>query len=664
MRRRILSLGLLLAVAVGGPAALWMWSEPLEERLLGWWSGEEEVWNESPAVRVTVELSGSTLPGIQTVARKMISFLAPFDGQIRHTVTDTPAPGAVLSATLPPPAVLPLQDLSQKIVDGWNASIPAVRPEKRIGGKKRKRRLSGRPAARPDPAEKVFRDIQRRKKALDWQWAETEKSHQRLMDARNQFRHPEDLVRRDAEAVMLKSKLVDMEITLAEVIDHYTPEHPRVRQIQNDMMAIRTELDRRILAVDQEEQSKWTARVAEYRRQKRSLEKEERNAPRRAMIPAPSAEPAVTEPAAETEGAEGVVPQTPPGILKMSWSESPTVLKSLTRVKKIDSQKLSMVFAGVGGLFVGIGYCLGCLGSAAGSAPIAEGAAAVEAEDPYPKPAGPAAVKPSRRPLPPMSESPPPAPEKILPESEMPGQPWIEIPMLPEVEKGLYTVFAPTSPAAALFATTAERLLKEFPDAGAQAAESPQVVAVAAIRSGTGTSTFVANLAVALSAHRPVVLVDLHHTAPQLHNLFSIKSTSQDLTASGSWADSIQATPIDRLSVLPLFYPHQEKEMADLKLKKRFAVFLKESAPDRLVLLDVAPVGRSDVFEEIADVCHRFLLIVGPDPTPAGDRSVLRRLAKVLKKKPILRVVRHHEPLPQALTARPSRQYEFIGVPG
>lgn len=190
--------------------------------------------------------------------------------------------------------------------------------------------------------------------------------------------------------------------------------------------------------------------------------------------------------------------------------------------------------------------------------------------------------------------------------------------------------------------------------------DKTQVISIAALRSGAGASTFAANIAVALLARRPVLLIDLHHTAPGLHACFSIEPTAHDLTSAAPWTDSILKTPLDRLSLLPLFTPHTEKEMSDLKLKKRIAAFLKENPVHRLVLVDLAPIGRSELFEEVAEYSDVFVLLCGPEPTGISAASALKRLTKTMKKRPILRVTRTRDTLPAAATPRPGTDYEFL----
>jgi len=498
---------------------------------------------------------------------------------------------------------------------------------------------------------KKWRDYGMREDALMKTWAESEKVHTRLVESQKEFRHPDELLKGDEEAQDLKRKLVDLEMTLAEVIDHYTPAHPRVRGLQQEISMLRSSLDRRVLVAQEEEQNRWARRAAEFKRRKIALDREEKQLSAMAAAVAPAPDQPLDPPLDKGGLGGGAVR---PASIHVSWTETPTTVKELVSEKQIDIQKLSMGISAAIAAGLLIGYLLGMIGAGSRSA---AGTPEPDRAPPMPSAAETPAAPKVRKPLPAITAAPPPpAPEKVIEEGELPGDEWVSVPTLPQVEKGLYTVFAPTSAASEIFSKAAENLLNWLPKPVAT-----QVVTVAAIRSGSGTSTFAANLAVALTPHRPVLLVDLHHTAPHLHTFFSVPPSSQDLMASSPWTQSLVRTPVDKLFLLPLFSPHLEKEMADLKFKKRIQPLLKDNPPERLILLDVAPLGRSDLFEEVADVSDAFLLIIGPEPVPDSAKKALARLVKAMKKKPILRVVRMDQPAPDALAPRAPAEFEFAG---
>lgn len=659
--RRLISFVLLLGSAGGIFFALWTWKIPATDYLNSWWMEEKKSWIEKPATHVVVSLSGDDLAAMDPVSKKVGALLASFDGRMKRSSQDSPASQIDLSATLAPAAVLPIRDLVQHMVE---AEVSARPPAKPAGLPRRSK--SHRAARKSTPARaagmsaaqtKKWREFRQRKDALMKTWAEAENDHERLMESQKEIRHPDELLKGDDEARDLKRKLVDLEMTLAEVIDHYTPAHPRVRDIQQEISALRSALDRRVLVAQEVEQNRWARRAAEFKRKKIMLDREEKQLSAMPAAAAPKAVQAEEDRPASEPPPEEEPPAVRPVSMKVAWTETQATVKELVSEKQINIQKLSMGISAMIAAGLLIGYLLGMIGggSHAGAA-----AGPVELDRAMPLPPPPAAetsaAPKARKPLPAITAAPPPAPEKIIEEDELPGDAWVTVPMLPPVEKGLYTVFAPTSAASEIFSKAAENLLNWLPKPVAS-----QVVTVASIRSGSGTSTFVANLAVALLPHRPVLLVDLHHTAPHLHTFFSVPASSQDLMASTPWTQSIVPTPVDRLSLLPLFSPHLEKEMADLKLKKRLQPFLKENSPDRLVLLDLAPLGRSDLFEEVAEVSDAFLLLIGPEPVPDSAKKALARLVKAMKKKPILRVVRVAQSSPDALAPRPPAEFEFAG---
>ena len=630
--RRWISVGLVLLILAGGFYALWSMSKPLAGWIGGQWMKEEQRWLEKPATRVVASLSGASLDTIEPVARQIVSLLSPFDGQLRKDAYDSPVTRIDLSATLPPASVLPLRDLTQKMVE--ELAPPKARQKPRARGRA--------VAASRKPAGAQAREIRQKKASLMKGWDEAEKSHARVMASRRKYRHPEELLQRDEESRELKQKLVDLEMTLAEAIDHYTPSHPRVGELQQEIAAIRSSLDRRVLVAESEEEARWERRRAEFQKKKQQLERDEkrilRSGPAASATVAEESQP--PEPAAEPEARSA---------LHLTWTETQTVVRELVSEKQLDAGKLPLsLFLWTAAALLA-GYVLGIAGFAGRSAPSPAGPPASPA--PPELPSARAAVR-ARKPLPAIET--PPAPEKTVDESELPGQAWVSYPRLPSVEKGLYTVFAPTSAASEFFEQSAQSLLDKLPNSQAP------VVGVAAVRSGSGTSTFVANLAVSIRRSRPVVLVDLHHTAPNLHSFFSIPASSHDIFATEPWSQSVLTTPLDRVFLLPLFAPHLEKEMADLKVKKKMQAFLKESAANRTVLLDVAPLGRSDAFEEVSECCDAFVLIYGPDPVPASVKPALQRLAKAMKNKPVLRIRHMAEPMPEALAPRPAAQYEFV----
>lgn len=638
--RRVLSVGLFVAVLAAVPISLWLWKTPLAERVSSWAIVEEDGWVEKPAVRVVVRLSGADLTTLEPISKKIASLLTPFDGHLQKTPHDSPAPGIDLTATIPPAAVLPLRDLTQKMTE---AEAPAVPIARKRGSTKRVRRRAATGMVRVQNPQ--LKEVRRRRDILMKTWVEAEKVHFKVAENRRDFRHPEILLKGDEEAQELKRRLIDLEMTLAEVIDHYTPAHPRVRDLQQEVAALRSGLDRRVLVAETEEQTRWERRLAEFQQKKRALDREEK---RLISLGATTA----AEPITPDEIAPGAQPEIPLPTVQMSWSETETQIRELVKAKRMDAPKIAMGISAVTAAGLLLGYLLGWASTGSPKPP-------PSGEEPG---AGPAplrtvsdtAVK-VRKPLPPIESAPvPPAPEKIIEEKDLPGVPWISMPVLPQVEKGLYTVFAPTSASADLFSKTAESFLARLSKTG-----GPQVVAAASVRSGAGTSTFLANLAAALSTRRPVLLIDLHHTAPSLHTFFSIPASSRDLTSSSPWTDSVAAAPVEGLSLLPLFSPHLEKEMSDLNVKKRLPPFLKENPPHRIVLIDVAPLGRSDLFEEVAEVSDLFILILGPEATPATAKQALKRLDKAMKKKIILRVSRTDQALPGALTAHPSADFEF-----
>lgn len=655
--RRTVSVALLLATLAGMGIGLWKFGREVSEAVSSWWLVEDKTWVEKPAMSVSIVLTGPTLHAIEPASKRITTLLYPFDGRMKKVSGDSPAARIELTAILPPPVVLPLRDLVQKMIHTEDTAGLARRRHPARGVKKSK--SIRKPAARlaSTAASQAWIDLKRRKDNLMKAWAEAEKNHARTMESRQEFRHPEELLKTDVEAVELKRKLVDLEMTLAEVIDHYTLVHPRVKELQREISAVRSSLDRRVMVAESEEQDRWKRRMAEFKRKKAALDREEKQLASKAFTSAPR--PARSEPVERT--VEEVDPEPPPlPSIQMAWTENQTHLRELVTVKRIDPQTLSIGLAAMSAAGLLLGYLFGLIGQAS-SAPVPSlGARHAPALDEG------TAVKPSaepqvgskiRKPLPPIASPPVPAPPgKMIEESDLPGVSWLTVPTLPAVEKGLYTVFAPTSPAAEIFSNAAADLIAKLPKS-----DGSQVISVAAIRSGGGTTTWAANLAVALASRRPVVLMDLHHTAPHLHTFFSLQATAADLMASAPWSQSTLQTPVDRVSLLPLFSPHTEKEMADLKFKKRFQPFLKENPVGRIILIDVAPLGRSELFEEIAEWSDLFLLIHGPDPVPATAKDALKRLAKAMKKKPILRLTRSAQLLPDALAARPPAAFEFVG---
>lgn len=647
--RKLISFVLLAAGLGGGIAGLWVWRDGVKTELEKWIWTTEETWVEKPATQVVVSLTGADQDPLVSLSKKIGAILIPFDSRIRETRSDSPAPQVRLTGVLPAVALMPLKSLADQMLADHNARMAPARASKPSTERGRTRRRAA--ASASSPQSQKLRDVRRRKELLMKNWVSAEKAQERRAEARKQYRHPEELLKIDPEATAMKTKLVDLEMTLAEVIDHYTPAHPRVRELQDDIAKVRGGLDRRVMIAEEESKSRWEREQADHQRKKQALDREEQQILKlaRAAVPSEPESPMIEEKATSP------APQT---AVQMDWSETQTVLRELAQTKKLDAEKLSMGISGLAAAAVLLGYLVGIMGFAQSSAPPGP-----EPGDELPAVAaalGTAARALPRKPLPPMSEAPPaPAPEKIIAEEEMPGVSWVSMPLMPAVEKGLYTVFAPTSPAADFFSKTAENLLARLPKK-----DGSHVVSVSTIRSGAGTSTFLANLAVAVIARRPALLIDLHHTAPSLHTFFSIPATAQDLMSSAPWLQSIVGTPVDRLSLLPQFSPHLEKEMADLKLKKRFQAFLKDNPLNRLVLVDVAPLGRSDIFEDVAEVSDVFILIGGPDPAPATAKSALKKLAKTMKKKIILRLTRTDVQLPNALAPRPADKFEFAEVSG
>ncbi len=666
----------MVAVLAAVGAALWTGAPALDQHLSPLWLMPEDSWVEKPASRITLTLTGADMQLLQPLAKKIRSLLAPFDGQVRATEQDSPSLKIELVATVPPPAVLPLHELAKETVDRYQDSIALAFRPARV--RSVVRRHTSRPAHLPSRASSetaATRDIRRRQDVLAKSIRQAAADHSRLMTARRQYRHPDELLKNDPEARELKQKLVDLEMTLAEVIDQYTPAHPRTRQIQSDIAAVRSALDRRVTVAEQEEQLRYERQQTDLLNRKRLLDRDEKKL-RRAPTPAEPAHTEESEPPAPavSESAAGSAPA-----IVMEWLVAEASMRELKTVKKLNIPNVAIVITALLSLSLLVGYALGVFGfssaspramsatppsggppvSLAKSPPVSPVASDLPAAGENP-PTAPVSRPPARirSPLPAVPPPAPPEPEKVLDEKDIPGRNWRSLQNLPAVEKRLYTVFAPTSPSADLFTQMADPLLSSIP-----AASVSPIVAVSSVRSGAGVSVFAANLAVSLAARRPVVLVDLHPTAPILHEFFSMKPSELDSVSPAPWKQTMVATPIDQLSLLPMFYPHTEKETRDLKLKKRLPAFAKELPAGSLILIDIAPISRSDLFEDVAEVCDVFLLMLGPDPTLASAKSPLKQLSKAMGKKPILRITRTADDMPDALRSNPPAAYEFAARP-
>ncbi len=149
-----------------------------------------------------------------------------------------------------------------------------------------------------------------------------------------------------------------------------------------------------------------------------------------------------------------------------------------------------------------------------------------------------------------------------------------------------------------------------------------KTLVLAAPRSGEGTTTSAANLAIAMAqGGRRVLLVDGHLRDPMLHNVFGVRQHVGLSTVLGGQTSSvdkaIQSTGVSNLSVLPGGPP--PRNSSDLLNSPAFPELLEQLAERYdLVIIDAPAVSDSADARIFAASCDLTVLVI------RGDRATRR----------------------------------------
>lgn len=634
--RRVLVWLLFLAFAAGAPCAVWFGREALFSKFEHQLTRETHEQATRAMVRMTVAVHGDDAARRSELADRIETFLAAAGAPPQRTLMTDTEQIESLAATLPPDRVEPAK--------AWIAAEAArlTRPVER-------RRMAPPPAA-ADPNSgrrgELSRDLaslKREQRGLEEDMRALAAQKEQVMEWRRKVRHPAQLIAEDPEALQMRQKLVDLELKLAHELEYLTPTHPQVQNLYTDIAQVKSSMDRRVMIAEDQKMGEIDAQVMAKQARRIALDgRIQKLSQQRNSMPAPAPAPAAAEP-------RDVPAPVAQSALQASIATEPFEVMAMEKRIQPNIDALAIAIAAAAALFAALGFVFGMGG--------AKPSTATEELPPL-QPMAPAA--PAARPAqitrpPPLTEKPKlPEPENKVSDKDMPGEPWIDLPKFPAVEKNLYTVFAPTSAAADFYQRSAVDMLDRIETSG-----RPALVCVASVQGGTGTSSLLANLAVPLAAQRPVVLIDLHLTAPKLHNIFSVPDTGDDITSDAPLDELAIHTPVENLRLAPLFSSESEAAAKKMKLKKRMEELMKTLPEDALVLADLAPLGRSEIYEELSSLSDAFLLVLGAAGLPAEQSKVLKKLAAKMKGKPVLRVQLTDKLQPGALEAVPPATYEF-----
>jgi len=179
-------------------------------------------------------------------------------------------------------------------------------------------------------------------------------------------------------------------------------------------------------------------------------------------------------------------------------------------------------------------------------------------------------------------------------------------------------------------------------------ASKNSVIMVTGTSLGSGASFVSVNLAAAfaLDIAKTSLVVDCNIRDPYLHTLVAgeIKGGLTDylMNARSDVANIIQPTGISRMRVIPAGVNIDPTvEYFTMERMRRLIRSIRERYPDRVVILDCPPIGRSADAQILLELCDYVIVVV---PYAGTTPSRLHSALKLIDGKKLLGVVLNEEP--------------------